>query len=362
MDARTVLFALHELERIGWKTILRLMNRFADISGILGCEADDLIDIGIQADKANTIANQLTEAFIYDKLHLYHREQTGFITIFDDAYPYLLKQTAQPPWVLYYKGDLSILAKPQLAVVGTRNPTAYGKKVAESFAAALSSAGLCIVSGLARGIDSSAHRGALSGDGSTIAVLGCGINIVYPPENAKLYDEIAERGLLLSEYPLGTAALPGLFPLRNRIIAGLALGTVVVEAAERSGSLITADQALEESRDVFAVPGPVTSPKSRGALALIKMGAKMAAGPEDILEEYAHLITAEQNTYINYHQAPSISEDERTIYGLLSPDPTTFDRLLELSSYNFGHLHSVLLSLLMKNLIRQLPGAAYITA
>jgi DNA processing protein len=273
-----------------------------------------------------------------------------------------LKQTSQPPWVLYYKGNLQLLQRPSIAIVGTRVPTVYGKNTAEQFARTLARAGLCVVSGMARGIDSMAHKGALNEKGGTIAVLGCGVDIIYPLENNILYYEIARKGLILSEFPFGTEAQPGLFPLRNRIIAGLSVGTLVVEAALKSGSLITADQALDESRDVFAIPGPINSPKSQGTLTLIKAGAKLVVCAEDIIEDYRHLITPKSGTITPLNKEASyeeLNEDEQKIYNLLSTEPTTFDALLEESQTNFGHLHTILLSLLMKKQINQLPGAAY---
>ena len=288
------------------------------------------------------------------------------MTVRDEAYPEILRQIPQPPWVLYYKGNLSLLKKPVLAIVGTRTPTVYGIKTAEELACSLSHSGFCVVSGLARGIDSAAHTGALKGNSGTIGVLGSGLDRVYPPENLPLYRAIAEKGLLLTEYPLGTPAHPGLFPQRNRIIAGLSLGTIVVEAAARSGSLITVEFALDASRDVFAVPGPVHSPKSQGTLDLIKKGAaKLITSVNDIIEEYTHLLSPAapaNRQHIKQNNVPGfagLTEEERKIYELLCSMPRTIDELLEQSQINFGHLHSVLLSLLMKKKIRELPGCIY---
>lgn len=361
MDRNTILFALHETEGFGWKTIRRLVAGLGSLDELLRTNAADLAKLGIPEGKAKALVESLRPAAVERRLKIYEQAGIGWMTVFDDAYPELLRQTAQPPWVLYYKGDPALLGAPSLAVVGTRTPTAYGKRVAEELSSALSQAGFCIVSGLARGIDSAAHSGALRGKGRTVAVLGCGVEHIYPPENKGLYNEIAAHGLLLSEYPIGTPIHPGLFPVRNRIIAGLTLGTVVVEAASRSGSLITADQALEASRDVFAVPGPITSPKSRGAMDLIKQGAKIVTSVDDILEEYMHMITTPEPSYIESpSQADQLTEDEQKIYDLLSCEPTTIDELLSKSQINFGHLHSVLISLLLKKRIEQLPGSSYI--
>lgn len=366
MNDRTILIALHELNSIGWKTILRLVNRYPKLSDLLGSSSDELIGLGLKPAQCAALQNGLTERKLSETKVSYEEGEIRVLTLFDADYPELLKQTSQPPWVLYAKGDLTKLKRSMLAMVGTRMPTVYGKKVAEDIAMKMSQAGFCVVSGLATGIDGCAHRGALKGRGGTIAVLGCGIDIPYPREHAPLYKEIQTNGLVLSEYPPGTAAKPGLFPMRNRIIAGLSWGTIVVEAAQRSGSLITADMALDESRDIFAVPGPITSPKSAGTNALIKQGAKVVMNAEELIEEYKHTLQDEQATYTSTqvvetrNQLDQLTAEERHIMQFLSCEPVTIDLLLEQSQTNFGHLHAILLHLLMKQRIAQLPGPAYI--
>ena len=365
LEARMILFALHEMEGIGWKTINKIVRRFDDLTELRQQSAKSLEILHIKPGKAQLIAHKLAgiEHFISTRLTAYERSGVTILTHLDDTYPELLKQSSQAPWVLYCKGNLELLKQPQIAMVGTRVPTSYGKKVAFDLAGDLTKAGFCVVSGMARGIDSAAHRGALKEKGSTIAVLGCGADVIYPAENESLYHEMIEsgNGLILSEYVLGTTAFPGLFPMRNRIIAGLSLGTIVVEAALQSGSLITADQALDESRDVFAIPGPINSPKSQGTLTLIKRGAKLVTCVEDICEEYKHLIpfASEVSQYSLQSQTP-LSADEQQIYAMLSSEPTSIDQLLEQCQTNFGHLHAILLSLLMKKVIEQLPGSTYI--
>ncbi|WP_235440453.1 DNA-processing protein DprA [Paenibacillus sp. DMB20] len=298
------------------------------------------------------------------------RRQNGveIITRLDESYPDMLKSTPQAPWVLYAMGNIHLLNEPGLAMVGTRIPTAYGRKVGSMLAEELCRAGLTIVSGMARGIDSVVHDTALRFGGKTIAVLGSGIDIVYPSENRSLYEEIAKQGLIISEYPPGTKALPGFFPQRNRIIAGLALGTLVVEADVKSGSLITADAALEAGRDVYAVPGPITSPKSQGTLNLIKQGAKPVTCAEDVTEEYRWrfpLLQGEspkRNLHGDNGMIPTmdgLTNDEMKIYHMLEQGPGTLDEILERTRWDFGHLHSVLLSLIIKKQITQLPGAIY---
>ena len=207
------------------------------------------------------------------------------LTLADAAYPRQLLEIPDPPALLYVAGDARLLSSPALAVVGSRNATPQGLKNAHAFARAFSDAGLAIVSGLALGVDSEAHRGGLAGRGSTLAVLGTGVDVTYPRRNAPLADEILERGLLVSEFPLGTEPHAGNFPRRNRLISGLARGCLVVEAAVDSGSLITARLAADQGREVFAIPGSIHSPLSKGCHALIKQGAKLVESAEDVLEE-----------------------------------------------------------------------------
>ncbi|WP_019532522.1 DNA-processing protein DprA [Paenibacillus ginsengihumi] len=364
MDNRSMLFALHHMEGVGWKTISLLVRQLERLHDIARLDEEALaMRSGLPRSKARAVREQLARMGAGEVERLeqsYANDGIGWVTVWDKAYPQWLKHTAQPPWILYYRGNWQLAQKPCLAMVGTRTPTAYGKLTAERLAREVAEAGLCVVSGLARGIDSAAHTGALSGPGGTIAVLGCSIDVVYPPENKPLYRQISERGLLLSEYPRRTKAHPGLFPQRNRIIAGLSLGVVVVEAAEKSGSLITADLALENSRDVFAVPGPISSPKSRGALRLIQQGAKLVAGAEDILEEYARWISMDGMAHIKHTaDEPGLTRDQQTVVELLEHGPMSVDELLARTQFTFGHLHSVLIHLLMIKRIVELPGSVY---
>ncbi|MEK3915403.1 DNA-processing protein DprA [Paenibacillus sp. FSL H7-0331] len=364
MDNRTLLIMLHQTDAIGWKTILRIVSLFSELIEAVHVTSADWLQLGLTEARANAVAKAFMEATterVETVMEKYRSRQIEIITIFDDNYPYLLKQTAEPPWVLYVRGRLELLNSPSIGIVGTRNPTVYGRKIAEQFSEELSAANVCVISGLARGIDSSAHVGALRQKGGTIAVLGCGIDHIYPPENKSLYMTIAEQGLLVSEYPLNTKSHPGMFPKRNRIIAGLSFGIVVVEAALKSGSLITADQALEESRDVFAIPGPVSSPKSQGTLALIKQGAKLVSCVDDILEEYRHRITSDPTRHSKHEQEeqPKLTVDEQIITELLQQRPLSIDELLMGSQFTFGHLHAVLLNLLLTKRVEQLPGSLY---
>ncbi len=329
-------------------------------------------NFGFSVELSERLANELTVDYVRRKQEEQEQQEqrsgTRIITILDDHFPALLKESPDPPQVLYAMGDASLLHVPSVAMVGTRVPTAYGRKMGADLAQGLCAGGLAIVSGLARGIDSICHDAALLCGGGTIAVMATGADIIYPPENKSLFAKIAENGLVVTEYPPGTRPHPGLFPQRNRIIAGLSLGTIVVEADEWSGSLITADLALDAGRDVFAVPGQANSPKSRGTLNLIRQGAKMACSAADVLEEYdSWLPNGHKNTYNRERQVKEAAEsaaghlttDELELYHILEQGPFTLDELLQHSRWDFGHLHSVLLSLIIKKQITQLPGAIY---
>ncbi|QHW34912.1 DNA-protecting protein DprA [Paenibacillus rhizovicinus] len=359
------LITMHETPGIGWKSIRKAFD----------CEHWSQFDrftpeawsssVGLKPEQAKALSNAFSNIDPIARKQEAASRGIALITYFDTKYPALLKQMHQPPWVLYAIGRLDLLERHSIAIVGTRGPTSYGRKTALTLGEQLSARGVTVISGLARGVDALAHEGALNGPGSTIAILGTPVDRVYPLENRSLYQRIANQGLILSEVAPETPFHPGLFPLRNRIIAGLSLGTVVVEAAERSGSLITADQALEMSRDVFAVPGPISSPKSAGTNGLIRQGAKLVASFEDIMEEYEGLFdfrsrpSAEHSRPIEAESDFSLTEQEAIIYRLLQEEARTTDELHELSTFPFGLLHSVLINLTIKRKIEQHPGSIY---
>lgn len=282
-----------------------------------------------------------------------------YLTRIDQEYPFFLLQISNIPCILYYCGDISLLQNNCLAVVGSRQASIYGTRQAKLFAAELSKNGLTIVSGLARGIDAAAHEGALEGKGSTLAVLGAGLDEPYPRENIRLFRRICEKGLVISEFPPGTKPLNYHFPIRNRIISGLSLGVFVVEAMARSGSLITCDLALEQGKEVFALPGVVTSPNSIGALRLIQQGAKLVIYPQDILEELGY----EYQTAVYNNQKAKVStidQTEKTIYHQIAWEPVHIDFLLEKFPEQQEMVMRILLELELKGLIRQLPGKYYV--
>ncbi|WP_418303845.1 DNA-processing protein DprA [Paenibacillus crassostreae] len=369
MEERMMLMALHECEGIGWNSIDGLL-KIGDLSyQMMNYSTLDWVNVGLRPDKAESVVRGLSKEVIERQTRQLTDRGIEAITIFDENYPTLLKESHQPPWVLYCLGRQELLHTLGVAMVGTRIPTAYGRKVGSVLAEELCDAGVTVISGMAKGIDSTCHEAALGCGGNTIAVMGTGMDVIYPAENRSLFERIVKQGLIVTEYPLGTPSHPGLFPQRNRIIAGLSVGTLVVEADTRSGSLITADAAMDAGRDVFAVPGPVTSPKSRGALHLIKQGAKMVTCGKDILEEYeSHLsqaitnddrlssqIQKKSNQLLN----EDLTTDEVELYHILEQGPFSVDQLLQQSHWDFGHLHSVLLSLIIKKQITQLPGSIY---
>jgi DNA processing protein len=281
--------------------------------------------------------------------------ERALVTLADDAYPRALLEIADPPPVLYAQGRLGLLQHPSLAIVGSRNATAQGAANAESFARALSDAGLTIVSGLALGIDAAAHRGGLAGASSTIAVLGTGMDIVYPRRNVDLAAEISARGLLLSEFPLGTSAVTHNFPRRNRLISGLSRGCLVVEAALASGSLITARAAAEQGREVFAIPGSIHSPLSKGCHALLKAGARLVESADDVLSE---LPGFRQGGYASTAAAAPVPE-AAGLLAHMGHDPVDVDSLCMRAGLSSEQVSSELLRLELDGRVAALPGGLY---
>ncbi|MFC4307435.1 DNA-processing protein DprA [Cohnella boryungensis] len=367
---RDVLIALHETEGVGRVSIAAiLLYGVMKGKGALRHSRDflagDWRDMGLSPRQAFAIeANLRSEAKALRELRP-NKDKTAVVTYLDEGYPEMLTHISDPPWVLYCIGRRELFEHPAIAIVGTRMATGYGRKAAETIAAGCSRR-MTVVSGLARGIDAAAHASAVSAACGTIAVLAGPVDRCYPPENQALYREIAARGLIVSESPPGTALRPGLFPLRNRIIAGLSYGVVVVEAARRSGALITADLALGYNRDVFVVPGQVTSPRSQGALEYFRKGAHPALDATDIFAAYEHRLPAaslagqaEERLTEPLESTENLTREESRIYDFLMDGPSSVDDLAALSGMTFGHLHSVLLSLLLKQRIQQLPGSVY---
>ena len=284
------------------------------------------------------------------------------LSLKDKNYPTNLKYIYDPPLKLYIKGKILPEDNIAVAIIGSRRATHYGLKNAETLSFQLAAKGITIISGLARGVDSAAHRGALEAGGRTIAVLGSGLNVIYPPENEKLAQEVAQNGAVISEFPQDTPPFKQNFPRRNRIISGLSLGVVVVEAAKRSGALITANCALEQGREVFALPGKIDSFTSQGTHDLIKHGAKLVESTEDIIEELEPLMSEYIKQAKSESKAtvkPNLLDEEKQIYSCLSSDPTHIDEIMQKVDLSYGRLLTNLLKLQHKKLVKELPGKVF---
>jgi len=285
----------------------------------------------------------------------------------DPEYPQSLLQIYDPPVLLYARGDVQVLNLPSVSIVGTRRPTLYGTQMAERMGREIAARGVVVVSGMARGIDAIAHKGAMTVNGRAVGVLGTGINVCYPKENKKLYEKVLERGAIVSEFPLGTHPAPENFPIRNRIVAGMPLGVVVVEGAQYSGSLITARLAMEFGREVFGVPGNVTQPVSFAPNQLIRQGAKLVTNGADVIEDLptpvrAMLVQAEQPEaeQRNLLLAASLNSSEKKIYDLLKSDEAVhIDDIVERSGLNSSEVLATLFDLEMKGIVRQMPGKQF---
>lgn len=289
------------------------------------------------------------------ELERVERENVKVLTIKDEEYPVRLKNIFDPPILLHIRGEFIPQDELSIAVVGARRASAYGRMAAETLAGELSAAGFTVVSGMARGVDSHAHRGALQKNGRTVAVLGSGLDVIYPPENQKLAKEIEEHGAVISEYPLGSQPDPWHFPVRNRIISGMTMGTVVIEAGERSGSLITADLALQEGREVFAVPGNISSNTSKGTNKLIKEGAKLVETVEDILEEFGFKAAPPEQI-----QMPFLDGEEERILKVIKPEGCIIEEIIEEVKLPARIVSSKLLILETKGAVSRMPGNIYI--
>lgn len=347
--------ALSQVSGLGGETYRKLLVAFGEprnifaashaaLSNIAGKAVAEGIRAGISDDTAEKLAAWLDVP------------GNAIVTLADSDYPRSLLQISDPPPLLYLKGRRELLSRPALAVVGSRNATPQGMINAESFSRQLSDSGLCIVSGMAMGIDSAAHRGGLDGASGSVAVVGTGLDIVYPARNHTLAHELAREGVLVSEFPLGTPALAYNFPRRNRIICGLSLGCLVVEAAIRSGSLITARLAVEQGRDVFAIPGSIHSPLSKGGHALIKQGAKLVDCANDILDE---LEWPAQPSSDVLEGGETAAEGPISLIDAFDYEPASIDALAERSGLTSDTVCAMLLQLELEGRIACLPGGLY---
>lgn len=344
--------------------VLAAGKKVAQVDGI-GRNLIELFSSPARLDKARFWADQEYKRVCAANIQL--------LCCDDSLYPSLLLNIHDVPILLYCLGDLDCLDVPAVAVVGSRTPTDYGRNISAEFGRQLVRNGFAVVSGLAQGIDGQAHSGALEANGRTIAVLGCGLDVVYPRKHSHLYKQIIEKGLLLSEYPMGTPPEGFRFPARNRIISGLSLGVVIVEAAVRSGALITARLALEQNREVFAVPGRIDSPKSEGPHGLLRQGAVLVRSAEDIVAELPPSSYAAENTLSREHEISSVvspntftalpddlSQEEEALMTVIKTDPIDIEQLSEHMGLPLNALHSLLLGLELRGLIQQVPGQQYI--
>lgn len=342
--------ALEAVPGLGPETARRLFEHFPDAKSVFDAPAGLLRPI-VGETLAAEIAKGVDAAAHQEALAWLDEPGNHFVPFTDPAYPEALRNLPDPPAWLYIKGDPAWLDRPMLAIVGSRNATAQGKRDAQAFAQTLAGAGLTIVSGLADGIDTAAHLGGLAG-GGTVAVVGTGLDRVYPAKNRELAHKIVEQGAIVSEFALGTPPMPGHFPRRNRIISGLALGVLVIEAAPDSGSLITARLAAEQGREVFALPGSIHSPLSRGCHALIKQGAKLVESAEDILEELRFQWAP---TYVNAPNAPETD----ALLSLMGPEPMALDALVAVSGLTVDTVSAMLLAHELDGKVAALPGGLF---
>jgi DNA processing protein len=346
----------------------RLLKRFGSPDAIFRAPLSDLEGCRLPAPVAQAVYKK--ESFKRAEKELTatrNIDRCRLINWTDPEYPKNLLQIYDPPVLLYVRGDAEVLNLPCISIVGTRRPTLYGTQMAQSLGRDLSARGLVIVSGMARGIDAIGHQGSMAANGRAIGVLGTGIDVCYPKENKKLYEKVLERGAIISEFPLHTHPAPENFPIRNRIVAGMPLGVIVIEGAQYSGSLITARLAMEFGREVFGVPGNVTQPVSFAPNQLIKQGAKLVTNAEDVIEELptpvrAALTKAEQPEaeQRNLLVAASLNPTEKKLYDLLSSDESShIDEIVERSGLNSSEVLATLFNLEMKGIVRQSPGKRF---
>jgi DNA processing protein len=357
-------FELKKVSGIGNLLYKRLIDTFKSPEHVFGASAAELTRVdGITSSLAEII---LSRPFSDKTRHYIDRVREkgfGIVTMTDHDYPHLLREIPDPPPYLYFFGKLTP-GIGNIAVVGSRNATAYGLAATQKLCRELASRHIAVVSGMARGIDTAAHLGAIAEKGETIAVLGSSLDRVYPRENTKLFHRIAENGAVITEFDLETDPEPHHFPLRNRIISGMSLGTVVVEAAKKSGSLITARLSAEQNREVFAVPGSIDSGKSEGTHALIKQGAKLVQNIDDILDEFSYLF---RNDVISDKPKKSekthkFSDEEYSVIRAIGPYPLHIDDIIRKTALSPGRLSSILLQLELSGVIRQTPGKFFCMA
>jgi len=355
---------LSHITGVGARTFHLLLETFGSVEAALNASSSQLFELTLKTETINALRHHEKTDVAADLNWLAEKDH-HIITLLDERYPTQLKDLPDAPPLLYVRGDPDYLLQPQLAMVGSRNPTAAGRNTAKEFARHLSNVGITIISGLASGIDGASHEGALQGLAGTVAVVAHGLDIVYPAQHQKLAQAISENGAVVSESPVGTQPLRGLFPRRNRLISAFSLGTLVVEAAQKSGSLITARCALEQNREVFAIPGSIHNPMARGCHQLIRQGAKLVESADDILEELR--LPAAKNTLYPIKTNKNIHENPKDMHKTLDPDhqkllkclayePASIDELVGSSGFKAGEIASMLLILELEGMIVSQDG------
>jgi DNA processing protein len=355
--------ALQRLRGIGNGLFLELIETFGDARTVFGAARAQLGRVpGMNPAALEAIASGPDERLLASDAEWLASDMNSAIPVGDPRYPALLGEIPDAPALLFVRGNTDLLSCPQIAIVGSRNPTPAGREIAHAFAAHLARTGLVITSGLAEGIDGAAHEGALCANGHTVAVLGTGADRVYPARHRGLAHRVADRGALVTEFPLGTPAARGHFPRRNRIISGLSVATLVVEAGLKSGSLITARLAAEQGRDVMAIPGSIHSPLSRGCHALIRQGAKLVETAQDILEELAPLTEFAVSAIPSASARQTMPPDEESLQLLecMGFTPETVDTLIERTGLTAGAVSSMLLRMELQGTVAQSPGGRYV--
>ncbi|MBL7196515.1 MAG: DNA-protecting protein DprA [Candidatus Omnitrophica bacterium] len=370
MNDFQALVLLNMIPSLGSISISRLIKSFSRPKKIFEATEDKLSIIeGITTRKIGAIKKAQENLNLEQELKLAKENNISIITILDKDYPESLKNIYDPPPVLYVKGKLLDCDYNSIAIVGSRRASFYGLSTASRLSSELASLGITIVSGLARGIDTASHKGALSAKGRTIAVLGGGLLKLYPSENKKLAQSVSEYGAVISEFNLEMSPLARNFPRRNRLISGLSLGVVVVEAARNSGALITADLALQQSREVFAVPGKMDSITSVGSHSLIKQGAKLISNTNDIIEELAIKLrefpdiktkVCDQKDDIPKKQAMELDNNTKNVYEVLSKEPMHIDEIIISTKMKISQLSFILMKLQLKNMVKELPGKNFV--
>ncbi len=355
--------ALSRIAGLGCVSFKKLAERFDDPTEALSASATALTEIhGLDQHAIDGLRKFSAWDEVEKEIIKAENAAVKIVPFTDSSYPARLRMIADPPPLLYVKGEIRREDERAVAVVGSRSTSDYGRRVARDLCRGLASLGFTVVSGMARGIDGTAHETALNAGGRTLAVLGSGVDRVYPAEHDKLYHRISENGAVLSEFPLGTRPLAFNFPARNRLISGLSLGVVVVEATEKSGSLITAAMAVEQGREVFAVPGEVGASRSRGAHRLIRQGAKLVESVGDIVEEIAPQLLAHGGKMFNAPKRAlpqNLGDEFQRVFGLFQERPLQIDEVIETSGYAPSRVSEILLQLELQGYIKQLPGKKF---